>query len=83
MRLLAGGRFEKCASDRFQLLRIHPAKNGGHTFATLMLEGGCDIYSLLRMMGHEEITITTIYLSASACHLQSQIAKHPLEGGGW
>jgi site-specific recombinase XerD len=22
-----------------------------HTFATLMLEGGCDIYSLSRMMG--------------------------------
>jgi site-specific recombinase XerD len=24
-----------------------------HTFATLMLEGGCDIYSLSRMMGHD------------------------------
>ena len=49
-----------------------------HTFATLMLEGGCDIYSLSRMMGHSDIKTTTIYLSASVEHLRSQIGKHPL-----
>jgi site-specific recombinase XerD len=49
-----------------------------HTFATLMMEGGCDIYSLSRMMGHSDIKTTTIYLSASAEHLRSQITKHPL-----
>jgi site-specific recombinase XerD len=49
-----------------------------HTFATLMLEGGCDIYSLSKMMGHSDIKTTTIYLSASAEHLRSQIIKHPL-----
>ncbi|PLX27166.1 hypothetical protein C0583_04670 [Candidatus Parcubacteria bacterium] len=49
-----------------------------HTFATLMLEGGCDIYSLSRMMGHSDIKTTTIYLSASAEHLRGQIIKHPL-----
>lgn len=49
-----------------------------HTFATLMLEGGCDIYSLSRMMGHSDIKTTTIYLAASAEHLRSQISKHPL-----
>jgi site-specific recombinase XerD len=49
-----------------------------HTFATLMLEGGCDIYSLSTMMGHSDIKTTTIYLSASAEHLRAQIAKHPL-----
>lgn len=51
-----------------------------HTFATLMLEGGCDIYSLSRMMGHSDIKTTTIYLAASAEHLRSQIVKHPLNG---
>ncbi len=50
-----------------------------HTFATLMLEGGCDIYSLSRMMGHADIKTTTIYLAASAEHLRSQIRKHPLD----
>ena len=49
-----------------------------HTFATLMLEGGCDIYSLSRMMGHSDIKTTTIYLSASAEHLRNQMGKHPL-----
>ena len=49
-----------------------------HTFATLMLEGGCDIYSLSRMLGHNDIKTTTIYLAASAEHLRSQITKHPL-----
>lgn len=49
-----------------------------HTFATLMLEGGCDIYSLSKMMGHSDIKTTTIYLAASAEHLRAQMIKHPL-----
>jgi site-specific recombinase XerD len=49
-----------------------------HTFATLMLEGGCDIYSLSKMMGHSDIKTTTIYLYASAELLRSQMTKHPL-----
>lgn len=49
-----------------------------HTFATLMLEGGCDIYSLSRMMGHADIKTTTIYLAATAEHLRGQMGKHPL-----
>lgn len=50
-----------------------------HTFATLMLEGGCDIYSLSKMMGHSDIKTTTIYLTATAEHLRGQILKHPLD----
>lgn len=49
-----------------------------HTFATLMLEGGCDIYSLSKMMGHSDISTTTIYLSTTAEHLRAQVVKHPL-----
>lgn len=49
-----------------------------HTFATLMIEGGCDIYSLSKMMGHSDIKTTTIYLHTSAEHLRAQIIKHPL-----
>ena len=48
-----------------------------HTFATLMIEGGCDIFSLSKM-GHSDITTTTIYLSTTAEHLREQIFKHPL-----
>jgi site-specific recombinase XerD len=43
-----------------------------------MLEGGCDIFSLSKMMGHSDIKTTTIYLAASPEHLRAQIAKHPL-----
>jgi site-specific recombinase XerD len=32
------------------------------------------------MMGHSDIKTTTIYLSASAEHLRSQMMKHPLMG---
>lgn len=49
-----------------------------HTFATLMLEGGCDIFTLSKMLGHSDIKTTTIYLSASVKHMQEQIVKHPL-----
>lgn len=49
-----------------------------HTFATLMLEGGCDIYSLSKMMGHNDIKTTTIYLAANIEHLRAQIMKHPM-----
>lgn len=70
----------KCITDKLKEVSgisftIHKLR---HTFATLMLEGGCDIYSLSKMMGHSDIKTTTIYLSASVEHLRGQIKKHPL-----
>lgn len=65
-------KFQKESGIKFSLHKLR------HTFATLMLEGGCDIYSLSKMMGHAEITTTTIYLAASVEHLRGQIVKHPL-----
>jgi len=49
-----------------------------HTYATLMLEGGCDLFSLSKLMGHADIKTTTIYLSATVRHLQQQALKHPV-----
>ncbi len=49
-----------------------------HSFACMLLQNGCDIYSLSRLMGHSDISTTAIYLSASADHLRLQMAKHPL-----
>ena len=49
-----------------------------HTFATLMLEGGADIFAISKMMGHSDIKTTTIYLSATTAHLKSEISKHSL-----
>lgn len=65
-------RLKKASGIAFSIHKLR------HTFATLMLEGGCDIYSLSKMMGHSDIKTTTIYLSASAEHLRGQMTKHPL-----
>ena len=49
-----------------------------HTFATLMLEGGVNLYALSQMMGHSDIKTTTIYLGASKAHLEEQMSMHPI-----
>lgn len=49
-----------------------------HTFATLMLEGGCDIYTLSKIMGHTKITTTTIYLYCSKAQMDKSIEMHAL-----
>jgi site-specific recombinase XerD len=64
--------FNKRSGIKFNVHRLR------HTFATLMLEGGCDIFSLSKMMGHSDIKTTTIYLAASAEHLRGQMMKHPM-----
>lgn len=49
-----------------------------HTFATLMLEGGCDLFTLSKIMGHGSLEMTKIYLEATTLHKQNEAIKHPL-----
>ncbi|MBL4587505.1 MAG: tyrosine-type recombinase/integrase [Flavobacteriales bacterium] len=49
-----------------------------HTFATLMIEGGANIYALSKMLGHSSITTTTIYLEATTTMLMNDMEKFPL-----
>ncbi|EKE28355.1 MAG: site-specific tyrosine recombinase XerC [uncultured bacterium (gcode 4)] len=49
-----------------------------HTFATLMIDGWCDIYTLSKIMWHSKITTTTIYLACSSNLMLKNIEKHPL-----
>lgn len=44
-----------------------------HMFATIMLEGGADIFAIGKMMGLSDIKTTTIYLSASVSHLREKL----------
>lgn len=46
-----------------------------HTFATLMIESGANIYSLQQMMGHSSIQTTTIYLSSTTKMLKNDMEK--------
>lgn len=49
-----------------------------HTCATLLLEGGCDLFALSQILGHSQLRSTSIYLAASSEHLRRQLLKHPL-----
>jgi len=70
---------KRVVTDVRRITGLHFGVHGlRHTFATLMLEGGCDLFSLSKMMGHSDIKTTTIYLAASAAHLRAQMMKHPL-----
>ena len=49
-----------------------------HAFARLMLEGGVDIYTLSKIMGHSKITTTTIYLTCSTVQMGKAAELHSL-----
>lgn len=49
-----------------------------HAFARLMLEGGVDIYTLSKIMGHAKITTTTIYLTCSVQQMGKAAEMHSL-----
>lgn len=49
-----------------------------HTFATLLLRSGLDIYSVQKLMGHTQISTTTIYLTpADSNTVRSKINDFP------
>jgi site-specific recombinase XerD len=49
-----------------------------HTFASLLLQEGCDLLSIRDMLGHMDLATTSIYLQVSAPHLQAAVGLHPL-----
>lgn len=52
-----------------------------HTFASLLLQEGCDLVSIRDMLGHSDLATTSIYLQVSAPHLQAAVGLHPLSTG--
>jgi site-specific recombinase XerD len=49
-----------------------------HSFACLMLQGGCDLFSLSQMLGHTRLDTTAIYLHATVDDLRRGMVRHPL-----
>jgi len=49
-----------------------------HTAATLLLQGGCDLASVQRLLGHSSLTTTGLYLQVTLHDLRRAVARHPL-----
>ena len=49
-----------------------------YSYSILMLEEGCDIYTLSKMMGYFKITTTTIYLQCSKAQMSKSIEMYVL-----
>jgi site-specific recombinase XerD len=49
-----------------------------HSFACMLLQNGCDLFSLSTMLGHTRLDTTAIYLEATVEHLRTAIGRHPL-----
>ena len=53
-----------------------------HTFATMMLDLGTDIYTVSKLLGHRELTTTQIYARVLDKNKQAAVAKIPSILGG-
>jgi site-specific recombinase XerD len=79
-RPLAGSRLTvivKEAGLRAGLGRVYPHMLR-HSFATHLHERGADLFTIKELLGHANISTTTIYLHASPGHLRATMEKfHP------
>lgn len=55
---------------------------GRHTFATMMLDLGTDIYTVSKLLGHRELTTTQIYVKVLDKNKQAAVARIPSVLGG-
>lgn len=49
-----------------------------HSFASLLLQHGCDLVSIQEMLGHADLATTSVYLHLDASRLKAAVERHPL-----
>ena len=52
-----------------------------HSYATHLIEGGCDLETVRRLLGHSSIKTTQVYLHLSARHMESVVSPLDMEEG--
>ena len=63
------------ALSKFSGIDVHP-HTLRHSFATNLLENNCHIYTLQRLMGHSDISTTSIYLHIKDPELKEAYTKY-------
>lgn len=62
-------------------LKAHPHMLR-HSFATHLMEGGADVLAIRDLLGHTDVSTTSIYLHANPKHLRETLERcHPHFGG--
>lgn len=65
---------QSISKEEKERLSVHSLR---HSFALFALEGGVDIVSISKFLGHRSLKTTTIYLELFNSMLLEAIEKHP------
>jgi integrase/recombinase XerD len=68
---------QRCSSIPLDKKNTFSCHNLRHTFAIQALEAGIDVYTISKLLGHESIASTQIYLELYDHQLKVAIEKHP------
>lgn len=68
--LLGGGIFKKISFHNFR-----------HTYATLLLNSGTDIYTVSKMLGHRNVSTTQIYAKVVDKRKQEAVGRIQIDFG--
>lgn len=63
-----------------EIPRLYSPHSLRHAFATHLLNGGADILSISRMLGHASVNTTSIYAHYARDHLKAFLEKHHPRG---